>query len=237
MGNQLNTVNSIQDAFIDRFKSVALTTDEHGTMRIRSFSEVGFNSSPHHHHHQQQHHGSGSFSGRGGRILRESSIDGGVAVFDAMLRDDHEHRLSLDAMHRVRHLRTSCTTIPEEDIVSLIYHPTTPHPITSIPFPFNTLRFDRFGNRKAICRTTTECGPIAALIYGHPKSFYMLSARESLCATSLSLSRLYYSVSLAKALICVSINNWMFEPQTEYSYQTLFDVLAVNFASEMLTLC
>ncbi|KAL7733702.1 hypothetical protein ACLKA6_011440 [Drosophila palustris] len=116
MGNQLNSVNSsIQDAFIDRFKSVALTTDENGTMRIRSFSEVGvnFNSNPHHHHQQ---HGSGSFSGRGGRILRESSIDGGVAVFDAMLRDDHEHRLSLDAMHRVRHVRTSCTTIPEEDI-------------------------------------------------------------------------------------------------------------------------
>ncbi|KAM8710830.1 hypothetical protein ACLKA7_017457 [Drosophila subpalustris] len=123
MGNQLNSVNgSIQDAFIDRFKSVALTTDENGTMRIRSFSEVGvnFNSHPHHHHnhHQHQQHGSGSFSGRGGRILRESSIDGGVAVFDAMLRDDHEHRLSLDAMHRVRHVRTSCTTIPEEDIVS-----------------------------------------------------------------------------------------------------------------------
>ncbi|KAH8398361.1 hypothetical protein KR215_008868 [Drosophila sulfurigaster] len=118
MGNQLS-VNSIQDAVIDRFKSVALTTDENGAMRIRSFSEVGvsYTTSSHHHQHQQ-HHGSGSFSGRGGRILRESSIDGGVAVFDAMLRDDHEHRLSLDAMHRVRHVRTSCTTIPEEDIVS-----------------------------------------------------------------------------------------------------------------------
>ncbi|XP_034110908.1 cAMP-dependent protein kinase type I regulatory subunit isoform X1 [Drosophila sulfurigaster albostrigata] len=116
MGNQLS-VNSIQDAVIDRFKSVALTTDENGAMRIRSFSEVGvsYTTSSHHHQHQQ-HHGSGSFSGRGGRILRESSIDGGVAVFDAMLRDDHEHRLSLDAMHRVRHVRTSCTTIPEEDI-------------------------------------------------------------------------------------------------------------------------
>ncbi|XP_023161198.1 cAMP-dependent protein kinase type I regulatory subunit isoform X1 [Drosophila hydei] len=109
MGNQLS-VNSIQDAVIDRFKSVALTTDENGTMRIRSFSEVGVRYAATH------QHGSGSFSGRGGRILRESSIDGGVAVFDAMLRDDHEHRLSLDAMHRVRHVRTSCTTIPEEDI-------------------------------------------------------------------------------------------------------------------------
>nr|XP_032291035.1 cAMP-dependent protein kinase type I regulatory subunit isoform X2 [Drosophila virilis] len=109
MGNQLS-VNSIQDAVIDRFKSVALTTDENGAMRIRSFSEVGVSYATAH------HHGSGSFSGRGGRILRESSIDGGVAVFDAMLRDDHEHRLSLDAMHRVRHVRTSCTTIPEEDI-------------------------------------------------------------------------------------------------------------------------
>ncbi|XP_032590750.1 uncharacterized protein LOC116805059 [Drosophila grimshawi] len=124
MGNQLS-VNGIQDAVIDRFKSVALTTDENGALRIRSFSEVGvsYNTTPH--QQQQQHHhplyqgSSGSFSGRGGRILRESSIDGGVAVFDAMLRDDHEHRLSLDAMHRVRHVRTSCTTIPEEDIVSL----------------------------------------------------------------------------------------------------------------------
>ncbi|KAH8302218.1 hypothetical protein KR044_004174 [Drosophila immigrans] len=117
MGNQLS-VNSIQDAVIDRFKSVALTTDENGAMRIRSFSEVGVSYTTAS-HHQHPHHGSGSFSGRGGRILRESSIDGGVAVFDAMLRDDHEHRLSLDAMHRVRHVRTSCTTIPEEDIVSI----------------------------------------------------------------------------------------------------------------------
>ncbi|XP_002012203.3 cAMP-dependent protein kinase type I regulatory subunit isoform X1 [Drosophila mojavensis] len=109
MGNQLS-VNGFQDAVIDRFKSVALTTDENGTMRIRSFSEVGVR------YAAAQQHGSGSFSGRGGRILRESSIDGGVAVFDVMLRDDHEHRLSLDAMHRVRHVRTSCTTIPEEDI-------------------------------------------------------------------------------------------------------------------------
>ncbi|XP_068149734.1 cAMP-dependent protein kinase type I regulatory subunit isoform X2 [Drosophila tropicalis] len=105
MGNQLS-VNSIQDAVIDRFKSVALTTDENGAMRIRSFSESGVS------HTTGPHH----CSGRGGRILRESSIDGGVAVFDALLRDDHEHRLSLDAMHRVRHVRTSCTTIPEEDI-------------------------------------------------------------------------------------------------------------------------
>lgn len=111
MGNQLS-VNSIQDAVIDRFKSVALTTDENGAMRIRSFSEVGVSYAASH------PHGSASFSGRGGRILRESSIDGGVAVFDAMLRDDHEHRLSLDVVHRVRHVRTSCTTIPEEDIVS-----------------------------------------------------------------------------------------------------------------------
>ncbi|TDG48019.1 hypothetical protein AWZ03_005436 [Drosophila navojoa] len=110
MGNQLS-INGFQDAVIDRFKSVALTTDENGTMRIRSFSEVGVR------YAAAQQHGSGSFSGRGGRILRESSIDGGVAVFDAMLRDDHEHRLSLDAMHRVRHVRTSCTTIPEEDII------------------------------------------------------------------------------------------------------------------------
>ncbi|XP_064542064.1 cAMP-dependent protein kinase type I regulatory subunit isoform X2 [Drosophila montana] len=114
MGNQLS-VNSIQDAVIDRFKSVALTTDENGAMRIRSFSEVGVSYAAAHHHGGSGSF-SGSFSGRGGRILRESSIDGGVAVFDAMLRDDHEHRLSLDAMHRVRHVRTSCTTIPEEDI-------------------------------------------------------------------------------------------------------------------------
>ncbi|KAH8395309.1 hypothetical protein KR222_008999 [Zaprionus bogoriensis] len=120
MGNQLS-VNSIQDAVIDRFKSVALTTDENGAMRIRSFSEVGVSYAAANHHH-----GSGSFSGRGGRILRESSIDGGVAVFDAMLRDDHEHRLSLDAVHRVRHVRTSCTTIPEEDIVSRPLYLTVP---------------------------------------------------------------------------------------------------------------
>jgi len=135
MGNQLS-VNSIQDAVIDRFKSVALTTDENGAMRIRSFSEVGVSYTANHHHH---HHGSGSFSGRGGRILRESSIDGGVAVFDAMLRDDHEHRLSLDAMHRVRHVRTSCTTIPEEDIVSA--------PLCNPPIQFhlnqlNPIQFD-----------------------------------------------------------------------------------------------
>jgi len=49
---------------------------------------------------------------------QQSSIDGGVAMFDALLRDDHEHRLSLDAVHRMRHVRTSCTTIPEEDAVS-----------------------------------------------------------------------------------------------------------------------
>ncbi|KAH8379262.1 hypothetical protein KR009_003970 [Drosophila setifemur] len=115
MGNQLS-VNSFQDAVIDRFRSVALTTDANGAMRIRSFSEVGVQQ-----HHQEMHHHDDQHphcSGRGGRILRETSIDGGVAVFDAMLRDDHEHRLSLDAMHRMRHVRTSCTTIPEEDAVS-----------------------------------------------------------------------------------------------------------------------
>ncbi|KAH8246031.1 hypothetical protein KR026_008101 [Drosophila bipectinata] len=121
MGNQLS-VNSIQDAVIDRFRSVALTTDANGAMRIRSFSEGGVSTATHHHHlpghqhhHNEQHP---QYSGRGGRLLRESSIDGGVAVFDALLRDDHEHRLSLDAVHRMRHVRTSCTTIPEEDAVS-----------------------------------------------------------------------------------------------------------------------
>ncbi|KAH8322235.1 hypothetical protein KR059_008884 [Drosophila kikkawai] len=116
MGNQLS-VNSIQDAVIDRFRSVALTTDSNGAMRIRSFSEGVVTTAHHHqqHHHDEQHP---HCSGRGGRILRESSIDGGVAVFDALLRDDHEHRLSLDAVHRMRHVRTSCTTIPEEDAVS-----------------------------------------------------------------------------------------------------------------------
>lgn len=120
MGNQLS-VNSIQDAVIDRFRSVALTTDANGAMRIRSFSE-GVVTTAHHHHHQQEQNQqlnqSPHCSGRGGRILRESSIDGGVAMFDALLRDDHEHRLSLDAVHRMRHVRTSCTTIPEEDAVS-----------------------------------------------------------------------------------------------------------------------
>ncbi|XP_032309961.1 cAMP-dependent protein kinase type I regulatory subunit isoform X2 [Drosophila ananassae] len=120
MGNQLS-VNSIQDAVIDRFRSVALTTDANGAMRIRSFSEGGVSTATHHHHGGHQHHHNEQhpqFSGRGGRLLRESSIDGGVAVFDALLRDDHEHRLSLDAVHRMRHVRTSCTTIPEEDAIS-----------------------------------------------------------------------------------------------------------------------
>jgi len=117
MGNQLS-VNSIQDAVIDRFRSVALTTDANGAMRIRSFSEGVVATTHHHHQHQQNQQQSPHCSGRGGRILRESSIDGGVAMFDALLRDDHEHRLSLDAVHRMRHVRTSCTTIPEEDAVS-----------------------------------------------------------------------------------------------------------------------
>jgi len=90
MGNQLS-VNSIQDAVIDRFRSVALTTDANGAMRIRSFSE-GVVTTAHHHHHQQEQNQqlnqSPHCSGRGGRILRESSIDGGVAMFDALLRDD-----------------------------------------------------------------------------------------------------------------------------------------------------
>ncbi|KAI8040820.1 hypothetical protein M5D96_006763 [Drosophila gunungcola] len=116
MGNQLS-VNSIQDAVIDRFRSVALTTDANGAMRIRSFSE-GVVTTTHQHQQHQQNLPNPHCSGRGGRILRESSIDGGVAMFDALLRDDHEHRLSLDAVHRMRHVRTSCTTIPEEDAVS-----------------------------------------------------------------------------------------------------------------------
>ncbi|XP_034658953.1 uncharacterized protein LOC117895422 [Drosophila subobscura] len=132
MGNQLS-VNSIQDAVMDRLRSVALTTDEHGAMRIRSFSEGGVGGTAGHHHHQH-------CSGRGGRILRESSIDGGVAVFDALLRDEHEHRLSLDAMHRVRHVRTSCTTIPEEEIPHEEFnplHPSTPQAASSQELALN----------------------------------------------------------------------------------------------------
>ncbi|XP_054733999.1 cAMP-dependent protein kinase type I regulatory subunit isoform X1 [Anastrepha obliqua] len=82
MGNSLG-VNQIQETVIDRFKSVCLTTDENGGVRIRSFSDGGHLTS---------------------RVVADS------------LRD--EHRLSLDVIHRVRHVRTSCTTIPEEDIVS-----------------------------------------------------------------------------------------------------------------------
>lgn len=73
----------MQGTVIDRFKSVCLTTDEHGAVRIRSFSDGGHLTS---------------------RVAAEAVRD--------------EHRLSLDVIHRVRHVRTSCTTIPEEDIVS-----------------------------------------------------------------------------------------------------------------------
>ncbi|CAD7003268.1 unnamed protein product [Ceratitis capitata] len=82
MGNSLG-VSQIQGTVIDRFKSVCLTTDENGGVRIRSFSD-------------------------GGQLTSRVAAE--------VIRD--EHRLSLDVIHRVRHVRTSCTTIPEEDIVS-----------------------------------------------------------------------------------------------------------------------
>lgn len=83
MGNSLN-VNHIQDAVIDRFRAVAVATDNNGVIRIRSFSDGGH-------------------------------LDPRVPQHHAHLE---EHRYSFDVMHRPRYVRTSCTTIPEEDIVS-----------------------------------------------------------------------------------------------------------------------
>lgn len=94
MGNSMN-VNQIQTAVVDRFKAISLTTDDNGVIRIRSFSDGG-----------------AQLASRVGHLHHN--------------HDDHvpaqeEHRYSLDATHRPRYVRTSCTTIPEEDIVS-VYH-------------------------------------------------------------------------------------------------------------------
>ncbi|XP_046807478.1 uncharacterized protein LOC124420027 [Lucilia cuprina] len=96
MGNSMN-VNQIQTAVVDRFKAISLTTDDNGVIRIRSFSDGG--------------------AQLAARMAQRNSLT-------HHNHDDHvppleEHRYSFDVVNRPRYTRTSCTTIPEEDIVSI----------------------------------------------------------------------------------------------------------------------
>lgn len=93
MGNSMN-VNQIQTAVVDRFKAISLTADENGVLRIRSFSDGG--------------------AQLAARMAQRNSLN---------VHNDHvppleEHRFSFDSVQRTRFTRTSCTTIPEEEIVS-----------------------------------------------------------------------------------------------------------------------
>uniref|UniRef100_A0A1A9ZTV2 Uncharacterized protein n=1 Tax=Glossina pallidipes TaxID=7398 RepID=A0A1A9ZTV2_GLOPL len=54
-----------------------------------------------------------------GNLRVRSFSDGGhltARAATSIMRE--EHRNSLDVIHRPRYVRTSCTTIPEEDVVS-----------------------------------------------------------------------------------------------------------------------
>lgn len=53
-----------------------------------------------------------------GVIRIRSFSDGGQMDPRVVHAHFDEHRYSLDSMQRARYMRTSCTTIPEEDIVS-----------------------------------------------------------------------------------------------------------------------